>query len=182
MSVGVVVARYAEDVYWLKDINAKFKIYIYNKGENIALPYISLPNVGREAHTYLYHIVNHYDCLDDHTIFIQANPFSHGATLRFFGDLDFKKSFIPFIFPAHLTCDENGYPHWDYDLVSFCKKYEIPYEIPFVFIQGAQFCVQKELILRRDKSFYQRLLGSLSDIKSDEAYALERVWQYIFTL
>lgn len=182
MTVGVVVARYLEDIYWLTDINSKFRIYLYNKGDYTAWPYISLPNIGREAHTYLHHIVYNYDCLDDHTIFIQANPFDHGVSFCFLNGLDLTQSFIPFICPDYLKCDARGSPHWDYDLVNFCEKYDIPYEIPFVFIQGAQFCVHKDLIRKRDKSFYINLLECLNDVKSDEAYALERVWQYIFTL
>ena len=40
-----------------------------------ALP---LPNVGRESHTYLHHIVNNYDKLADWTVFSQASEPMHG--------------------------------------------------------------------------------------------------------
>lgn len=178
--VGVVIARYLEDVYWLHDLNPNYKIYLYNKGDYIATPYISLPNVGREAHTYLYHIIENYDNLDEFTVFIQADPFDHGVSYNLMNFLDFSKDFIPFICPDYLSCNENCHPHWEYDLISFCNKYEIKYEIPFKFIQGAQFCVRENLIRKHKKSFYVNLLESLNDENPDEAYALERVWYYIF--
>jgi hypothetical protein len=33
-----------------------------------------VPNVGREGHTFLHHIVEHYDNLADHTLFCQETP------------------------------------------------------------------------------------------------------------
>ena len=78
-AVDVVVARYAEDLHSLFSqdcfksprIN---KIYVYNKSATSSLAHLSdlpnvvfekivitdLENVGRESHTYLYHILNHY--------------------------------------------------------------------------------------------------------------------------
>ncbi len=39
---------------------------------------IQLPNVGRETHTYLHHIVSRYDSLADWTVFSQAAEPSFG--------------------------------------------------------------------------------------------------------
>ena len=39
---------------------------------------IPLPNVGRESHTYLTHIVTQYDDLSDYTIFFQGGEPSWG--------------------------------------------------------------------------------------------------------
>ena len=71
----IVVARYNENISWLH----KFKniTTIYNKGAydkylndfNV----IGLPNFGRESHTFLYHIINNYDNLNEYTIFIQGS-------------------------------------------------------------------------------------------------------------
>jgi hypothetical protein len=74
----IVVARYNEDISWLKDLPKDIKITVYNKGQNdIPMPYINLPNKGRESHTYLYHIVNNYNNLAEMTIFCQGDSISH---------------------------------------------------------------------------------------------------------
>ena len=77
MKTEIVVARYNENLDWLKEIKKSkdLKITVYNKGkDDIDVPFISLPNIGRESHTYLYHIINNYDNLADQTIFCQGNP------------------------------------------------------------------------------------------------------------
>ena len=59
----IVVARYNEDLEWLKKIPKEYKITIYNKGlddiKNIpsSATITKLPNIGRESHTYLYHMI-----------------------------------------------------------------------------------------------------------------------------
>jgi hypothetical protein len=80
-NIELVISRYNEDLEWLK--NEPFNdipIIIYNKGINndyINLPNIikieKLPNVGREIHTYLYHIIRNYDNLADMTIFLPGS-------------------------------------------------------------------------------------------------------------
>lgn len=76
MDTELVVARYNEDLSWLFKVNNK-KITIYNKGNNINYNNIKLPNIGRESHTYLTHIIKNYDNLADITIFTQGDPFFH---------------------------------------------------------------------------------------------------------
>jgi hypothetical protein len=78
--VKIVCARYNEDIRWiLPMIN---DVIVYNKGED-NLDYISsdkiikCKNYGREGETYIKHILDNYDNLDDYTIFIQANPVNH---------------------------------------------------------------------------------------------------------
>ena len=78
----IVIARYNENIKWLKDYPFnEFKIKCYNKGpepptNECITPncnIINLPNVGRESHTYLYHIINNYDNLAPVTIFIPGS-------------------------------------------------------------------------------------------------------------
>lgn len=80
--VKIVVARYNEDIRWLIPI-VKHCI-IYNKGPddlnyipNHDKHVIKCENLGREAGTYIKHIIDNYNNLDDYTIFIQANPVDH---------------------------------------------------------------------------------------------------------
>jgi hypothetical protein len=80
MKTEIVVARYNENLDWLKKIKKSkdIKITVYNKGkDDINIPFIQLPNIGRESHTYLYHIINNYNNLADQTIFCQGDPIFH---------------------------------------------------------------------------------------------------------
>ena len=107
MSMQLVVAHYREDLQWLRDVftpedQAKLhgSLYVYHKDplhasnqknhEQNLLPAAfcheeDLPNVGREAHTYLHHIVKHYDDLcgawrDGVTFFSQGCLCDHVAS------------------------------------------------------------------------------------------------------
>lgn len=87
MKTEIVIARYNEDLSWLVDIPKSIKITIYNKGnddidkmnsiKNLKFTVIKLPNIGRESHTYLYHIINNYDKLAHRTIFCQGDSIFH---------------------------------------------------------------------------------------------------------
>jgi hypothetical protein len=81
----IVVARYKEDVAWLNDLPADSRVYLYNKGPDIApgtlrpgIEVRALPNTGREAHTYLHHLRHHFKADEgEFTVFTQADPFEH---------------------------------------------------------------------------------------------------------
>ena len=78
----IVIARYDEDLNWILN-NTKYSqmTTVYNKGQNNideSLKTISINNVGRESHTYLYHIINNWDNLADRTVFFQGGGPSFG--------------------------------------------------------------------------------------------------------
>ena len=82
--IEIVLARYKEDISWSNIY--KNIVTVYDKSE-IPLPlyrssiynkYITLNNIGREAHSYLYHIVNNYDKLADVTVFSQGSEPTKG--------------------------------------------------------------------------------------------------------
>jgi hypothetical protein len=99
----IVIARYNENLNWIKLIkNKNIKIIIYNKGlddihirgittKNIEI--IKLPNIGRESHTYLYHIINNYNTLNDTTIFCQGDTIFHSP--KFIDLIHYYKLFEP---------------------------------------------------------------------------------------
>lgn len=69
----IVVAHYNENLQWLEHIFDE--VTIYSKGDAPANDFertFSLPNIGREGHTFLYHIVSRYDTLADTTLFLQG--------------------------------------------------------------------------------------------------------------
>jgi hypothetical protein len=79
----VVVARYAEDLSWIRNIPflANKAITIYNKGDPLknkipGAKIEKLPNIGREGHTYLHHIIENYDNLADITMFLPGSTWT----------------------------------------------------------------------------------------------------------
>ncbi len=74
-----VVARYNEDMSWVDKLPGD--VVIYNKGEEFPyeIPRLDIPNVGREAETYIRAIIDLYDELKnfDSICFLQGNPFCH---------------------------------------------------------------------------------------------------------
>lgn len=82
----LVIARYTEDLNWLRKRPVNLTVTIYDKSPDASggEASISLPNVGREAHTYLHHLVSRYDSLAEWTVFCQGKPFDHAY--------DFKKT------------------------------------------------------------------------------------------
>jgi hypothetical protein len=92
--IDLVVARYNEKLDWLKDVPKNINIIIYNKGlEDLTQTFIKLPNIGRESHTYLYHIITNYNNLADITIFSQGDSIFHSPD--FIKLLKNTKSFEP---------------------------------------------------------------------------------------
>ena len=94
LAFEVVIARYNEKVDWivkefpwiLEEPSNK-AITVYNKGiDNLSLPVnikiVDLPNIGRETHSYFYHIINNFDNLADRVLFLQGNPYDH-CVLKF---------------------------------------------------------------------------------------------------
>lgn len=86
--VELVVARYKETIDW---VNAYSNIVtVYNKEPvllNSSVEIIPLPNIGREGHTYLRHMLekskNSTDEPDKRYIYTQGNPFDHNETFLF---------------------------------------------------------------------------------------------------
>jgi len=82
--LSLVVARYNEDINWALAYNDI--AIVYNKGRNFNLPFTTvknIENIGREGHTYLYHMINNYENLNEKTIFCQGDPFLHNETILF---------------------------------------------------------------------------------------------------
>jgi hypothetical protein len=91
-TVDVVVSRYDEDPSWLHEVERQLptvRIFVYEKGAKAgvksACDMLSarvtctpLMNVGREAHTYLTHIVTRYDKLADKVVFVQGGAPGYG--------------------------------------------------------------------------------------------------------
>ncbi len=93
----LVISRYNEKIDWLKYVPDKYRIFLYNKGDEIepseALQrvhfYMRIPNVGRETDTYLNHMLYYMNQNDSFTVFSQADPFEHAPHFLSLLELDF---------------------------------------------------------------------------------------------
>ncbi len=190
----LVIAHYHESLNWLRRVPATIQKTIYSKAETPPITsQHTLPNVGREAHTYLHHITTQYDSLADYTIFCQGKPFDHAydfhATLRNLatGLLPDK----PFVWLGHIidtdSFDGKLFGEWSkntagegLDLAGFHQGLfgtKGPQEYPFVL--GAQFIVTRELVQSHPLAFYQKAL-ELTKTFPNAPHGYERMWDRFF--
>ena len=193
MSLELVVARYHEELNWLKRVPREFRVTIYDKSAAPHPGAIALTNVGREAHTYLHHIAARYDSLAEVTIFCQGKPFDHAfdfhATLRNLAANPVVDGFAPF---GHIvdTDDARGqrlFASWsknedghELDMRGFHRALfgdDGPDE--YTFRLGAQFAATRTLIRSRPRDFYARALQISTDFP-DAAHCFERSWPLVF--
>jgi hypothetical protein len=80
MDITCIIARYNEDLAWTLEFPFnQFKYVVYNKGVDTLFEHknvhmvISLPNVGRCDHTYLYHIIHNYTKLKTIQVFLPGS-------------------------------------------------------------------------------------------------------------
>ena len=86
MKYEIVISCFRENLEWINEIPQDIDIVIYKKdkfhnpfpnGRKRKTKEYFLENVGREADTYLKHIVYNYNDLADYIIFSQGDPFYH---------------------------------------------------------------------------------------------------------
>lgn len=199
--MALVVARYNEDISWITEFSKK---YIYNKGDSSTIPaglldsVISLPNVGREAHTYLHHIIQNYDNLDDITIFSQGRYSDHIG----FSPQVFKEQFSNisgysrnYIDSSCWGINKRDYKfniqNWNNSCIGhgdleygpwFERVFKQPYNNSTLVYCAAIFSVDKQHILSRPKIFYESLIKELDYHSAPiEAHFMERSWLEVFT-
>ena len=206
-NVKVIIARYREDVSWADGLG--YDYVVYDKGGNDDVNALPLPNIGREAHTYLTHIVTEYDHLAPMNVFLQGDPFDHiddqgrasVETLRL-QLADIVDRMIPFKGLAwfKLRSDALGRPHdlckpenrgrwagWGRDIPLgevFEQIFNAP--MPGQIVSRAptgNFCVTGERVRTRPKAFYEYCLKLIKADPQDEGntgHAFERLWQHVF--
>ncbi len=194
----LVVAHFTENLNWLRNVPTGLKTTIYTKGqadlaERDAIP---LPNIGREAHTYLHHIVSQYDSLAEWTVFCQGKPFDHAydvkKTLHECVDHPDTISQTGFRWLGHLidTDDNQGnrlFRPWSKNedgrglYLSGFHRVLFGTDGPeqFTFVLGAQFAVHRAVIQRQPVSFYEHALA-ISVLFPDAAHCYERSWDRVF--
>lgn len=200
-SRAIVVARYNEDLSWLNAVAPEWRRYIYSKqADSVSRDFLMLPNIGREAHTYLWHIIENYNNLEDFTVFAQGNPLDHcpdfaARVSNFDADSDFSPlggELIVFNRLAQPDLDGSGPGKHDRTFADFFEHL-LDYPCPPLLIcrARAQFVVSRKQVHERSRVFYQKCLQTLTDETKApspawslqhplEAHFFERLWHRIF--
>lgn len=177
MNKEVVIARYKEDISWIKDIKPHINIMLYNKHYDSGYGSVTLPNVGKAANTYLNHIVNNYDDLSYMTYFVTGDPFKNSPRIidNINSKLDWEFDLFSYLCEQVATASKERIGVFYEQVFGNKLVYDIHYGI------GGQFLVKKEAIIRHPLEFYQGLL-TLSLIEEYDTNELfECLWQHIFT-
>jgi len=200
-SYRLVVARFREDVEW---VDAFENYTIYNKGrDDLASRHransVRLINVGREAHSYIHHIVENYDRLEDIIVFSQGNYRDHVACdpaefrrrVLDLGELGFSANIGRMGFTG--TNARNFFLHEyrgplrpkdHYDLGGWWERTtgEAYVRSRSVF-WNAIFSVRRDYILKRSRESYIKILNTLDWTANPlEAHFCERAWFNILNL
>ncbi len=172
--MNIVIARFKENIDWVfaRHFTAS---YIYDKSGSSDSYSKPLINIGREANTFLFHVVRSYKYLEGDTVFCQGNPFAHephfieklnDPECRFYGGIS--------------GCPSSGYPHMDDAyLDEHCRVLGLPIQAEYRFSMGAQYRVSAEQIHARPVEFYECLLA-LTKLMPRLPYCLERLWPIIW--
>lgn len=201
----MVIARYNETLEWLRNVDLTNieRVFIYNKNDepykllfsihpNVTI--VDLPNVGRESHTYLYHIISHYDTIEKFSqkiIFVQGKFSDHIKFEELLRCDNFYESmseqlntFRLFYYKSRLRPNNLNKP-----AIEWAKTYIDPHistwikNNGFYVRYGACFCVDKRSILSRSYGSYITLISTIDDhANPEEGHFFERFWYYIFNM
>jgi hypothetical protein len=211
-NITVVVARYNEGLEWLKDdIFKHLTIICYNSGENEDfykpenMKIVKIDNIGKEAYTYIYHIINNYDNLSEVTIFLPGSCDHHYRLWQVNSIIDNVKEYNTSVFFSsfynnvqkelyNFTMDyycstnlENSALNDKCilnksDIRPFGKWYEKMFgniKITHVNYRGI-LAVHKKHITQKPDTFYKTLLSEFKKPNDEVAHYFERSWEAIF--
>ena len=211
----IVIARYNENLNWINEepFN-RHPIIIYNKNGNhnftespTIKKVVELPNVGREMHSYFYHIIENYDNLADVTIFLPGSADlphkferskqivyniekTNGTVFSCMKDVDYVKNNYDFQISEYLsTHSDNQEINKDVSMKlsevrPFGKWFSTVFNndekndcISFNSIIG----ISRKTILQKPKSYYEELMKQVNNHQNPEAvHYLERSWYSVF--
>lgn len=157
-----------------------------------------VPNVGREAHTFLWHVAENYDVLADATVFLQGNPWDHIDPR-----VDIKKvrtrniedyfKFVDGPVGKSKTILEiarkkpNNISGIHVRVADAAKMLgedlarDLPCGKAFCFRIGAQYAVSRERLRRRPRDWWIRA-AKLAESEQINAWEFERIWPSIYNI
>lgn len=184
LTASVVVAHFDEDLSWMNRINARVAKFVYSKGENVVGE--KLPNVGRDYHTYLTHIVRHYDMLTDVVFFLQGWPLDRSAHvvtsvnwLRHFHYIEFGTNILETGPVGDQLLDFMG-RIFSLDPSGYNRR-------PWEFRANTQFGASRMRIRHHPREFYEKCAKVCEEGVPDLGigvetvpYLFEQIWSMIF--
>ena len=191
LGIHLVVAKYKENIDWV--INAGIPHTIYNKDQECNdSRFINLPNIGREAHTYLHYIVTNYYNLPDYVFFSEGNCLSNRPlenTESFESLYSEINNFrgMPRVKPMgtrvieRIESDQSCY-ELNLNVVRIYEKLFKIEKTEFIYYIGGQLIVPRSRITFHSYNFYKHIYENISDMRGVGycAWTLERLWPYIY--
>lgn len=204
---ALVLARYNEDLSWAAPWADKLDVFVYNKGAaypgTFNATWLTLPNVGREAHTYLTHIIENYEQLHDVTIFLQGridDCHAHPADQleRYIApakEHGFSASQFILVQPEYWNginfMKLQKYAHqvrsgalklYKPSMLSYVYEHFGKMPVTMAITYCGCFAASRAAIRKRPVSFYEKLRETVSHHNGpEEAHFLERLWAYMFS-
>jgi len=214
----LVVAWHSEDVSWVREAGLGPVTTLYAKGaieptdaEQLAASLglqaadgvVRLPNVGRESHTYLHHIVSNYDRLADVTFFAQGRTDDHcndlpGVVLRHWTGVEDallvrspggRRRGMVGLGGWRIPLDEElRCGRWTEDGRALtARMFADLFEDPpppggtISFTAGAIFAATREAVRSRSVTFWRRCLAYVDrEVNPLAGFAFERLWEPLF--
>jgi len=194
----LVISRCYEKIDWIEKVSFFFDdIVVYDKNDDgnafssELCKVATLPNLGRECHSFLTHIVSNYENITkySHISFLQADPLEHSPDFVKILMDNKNHGYKPFFFV------KNNINKLSYNYEPIEKVH--PIGLPLFSFYYHLFCdkivdnisqsrnsmmiVPSKKIVFRSKKFYQYLLEYLEKSNNPlEGYIIERLWIPIF--
>lgn len=192
MSRELVIAKYKRDVSWADSFEGVITIYYKDHPYLIPFDQIKIENgikylcnVGREAHTYIMHIINNYDALAETTFFLQDDATLHRADImNVINNIEKIDTYMP-VGGSHSRLVQ---PYTDTrPIKSTCglaKEFGILLEQEYAVVPHALFGVSKKSIHRYPIETYIKILDRFQwepgQYSEEIAHHLEYFWQKIY--
>ena len=196
-----MIAHYNEKLDWLAPIASH--AHVYHKGTDLQAPPSlklfareKLPNVGRESHTYLYHIVNNYETLSGVTVFLQGEGVGKFC-------FDTPEDYLTNLITKNVACKSTGpssdwgrsnhRSKWQDDLEGgkmrrskwslgefFQELFGFPHPPTFNFCPTGCFAATRDMIKKHPVEFYKKAISYIDDHPNpEEGHYFERLWPTI---
>jgi len=212
VSKVIVVSRYNENLEWLKEYPFNlYPVIIYNKGTNDnfykpdkLIKIINIENVGRESHTYLYHIIHNYDNLHDISVFLPGSTnmdYRLGRCQHLILNIEKQNKAVFLCTHTNMnSLNDFQLDHWqscspenssinpenklkESSIRPFGKWFNAMFgdiKINYISWNGL-FSVSKLDVLQHSKAYYERLISEVSDNSDPETgHYFERSWEAVF--
>ena len=197
LKINVIVSHYEENLDWIERVDKKYNVFIYSK-TNKKYNYMD-HNKGQEVPAYLKYIIDNYNNLGDKNLFVHG----HEKSWHQIGSMDYIINNLMNWDMGDFFAVTNQWHNTDkYSIWEGCKEKSMSVILDvlknnwFLFEKylpfpnylshsiGGQFQVDKKLILRYPKEYYEYLYNWVTTTPLDDWFTsriFEEMWHYLFT-